>query len=221
MAPGDNGRLDLDQLEYLTIMDLAAVGYAAGGEAAVDLLYLDDFALLPKTVRQAPYRVGDGIGLGEFAVSGVGWSALGGAVFDIVACDAGHPWVARLDGRGKPGFSGLQVAPRSVGIRGAWTSLRFDARADKRMAMVVFLDEDTGGAYTAIVQPNVTTEWQTFTVEATSFRAAPNKPDTDNGVLDTDRVNSVLLADVATTRGQAGWANAFEIARPIVVPAPQ
>jgi len=217
----ENGQLDLDQVAAIAILDFGALGFAGAPSAAAKAVYLDDFALLPEPVRKAPYRLLGGLGLGEFAVSAVGWTAIGGDSFDIAPGDDTRPWVARLTYQRATGVTGVVAAPGLFGGKVKWTALQFDARTELPTTLGVLLVEDTGGEYAMAVQPQTTSEWQTFILDARNFGPSEDKPDYDNLALDTDKVNTILILDFAGVQGQAGWGNTLEIARPIVVPATQ
>ncbi len=215
----ENGQLDADQIIILAIVDVSSMPGLGSGRP-MDTLYLDDVKLYSEPVRKGPLAVPGGLSLGHFGFSSVGWMVAGGGSYSVLPMDAVRPWVAQVDSTGVEGPNGLLSCLGAFGAKSEWTALQFDARSEWPCTLAVMVVEDTGGQYVQIVEPLLTSEWQTFVLQASAFGPDDSKPDTHNGVLDTDRVQVVMILEMESLQGLGARGNVIQLARPMVVVAP-
>lgn len=215
----ENDQLDADQITMMALVDVGALPGLGSGRR-IETLYIDDFKIYAEPIREAPIEVTGGLAFGAFGFSSVGWMPAGSGVFDVRSGDEVRPWVAQVNSTGASGANGLLASLAMFGAQTDWTAIQFDARSEWPCTLAVMVMEDTGGQYIQMAEPQLTNEWQTFVLNASFFEPDADKPDTYNGVLDPERVHSLIILEIESLQNDGTRGNVIEVARPTVVTAP-
>lgn len=218
-AVDENGKLDLDQIAGVIVCDPR--GFDAATRDQSDLvLDIDDLFVRDAAVRSKPLVSGNGVQLGDFAISGLGWLSMGLGAVDIVE-DEAEPgtFVARLTCEQPEQLHALVAVVPTFGFRGRWLSVEVWVRAQYPCTLAAFATEGVGGDYWASQPVAGTGEWELLVFRADTFQPSGDKPDTVNGRLDTDLVQGIGVAIMPTEPGSGAWSNVVDVRRVVVAPA--
>ena len=201
-----NGKLDLDQVENLTMVDVGTFfAQSDNGELTkifnikpgAHTVYLDDFAVTEDIVPAAANSLNGDFRIDTFVHPQVAWIGLG--TLSISAAD-GKP----LDGRGikveyhqtPMAFAGIIRGISKGKLTGA-TKLSFDLASTKPAKFIVQLEEVSGGKYNyTMVSLDGGGVAKRVELPFSEFTASEDSKD-DNGKLDLDQVKSILILDIS------------------------
>jgi hypothetical protein len=176
-------------------------------------------ALRTGSVRSKPTRCASGVLLGDFSISGAGWMPVGKAEPDIAELsDDPGVFVARLTTSESTSYSAWMGVLPTLGFRGNWLAVDLDVRAEYPCKIAVGATEDTGAEYYQMIDIPEGGTWRLAVARADAFSQSPDKPDRENGRLDTDRVTTIAVAVLPGEPGTGAWRNVIDIRRVVAVP---
>ncbi len=197
-----DGKLDLDQVEGVAVMDVSQV-FSQNPEVAKlfgikngpHKLYLDDFVVDAGGAAAGTSRSASAVVLDTFAHPQLGWMTVGGI-------QARHAIGRPLDGRGvqasmheAPGAIAGMVHQIPKGSLAGMGQLSFDIASQKPTKLMVQVEEGEGGKYNTLVELKGGSQPQHFDLDLKELIQADDSHDPDNK-LDLDHVNQIALVDI-------------------------
>lgn len=214
--PGDaDGKLAMDKIEWAGIGDFAQfllmdpnpeLLKLFGIEPGLRAFWLDDVAFDP--TKPQPPAPGASIVVDNFAAPQLSWIPLAGT--EIAREEKA------IDGAQMPGLSlsytqvpaklsGVVRRVNSAGWAGA-TSISLRLASDTRASLVLQLEERGGGKYFMPIAAPGDGEVKAQSFSVSQFQPSPESKD-NNGKLDMDQVQQILLLDLAAFNPQAAQTN--------------
>jgi hypothetical protein len=208
-----NGKLDLEKIEYIGLIDfdqvvlqmisgappqVAQMIQIPGGPRT---LYLDDVTLssqpLPK-IETAPGVAN----IDLFQRPQAEWAAVGGAVLERLQAKDPKDNALKVTYHQAPGRIMAVLKPIQRGALTGKKQLMFQAASMKPTTFLVQLEETSGGKYnTSITVPGNATPTP-MTLKFADFKVSQDSNDT-NDRLDLDQVKQLFIADISGLMGGA------------------
>jgi hypothetical protein len=223
--PGDpedaDGRLDLDQVEAVSLVDLSQILNARAGEGDAPIaviahtgpqkIFLDDF----EVTAAAPdwYKPRAAFVIDSFDHPQIDWFTLGGA--DLRRDASARAMKVDYEQLTDRYVVLIHQLP-ALDLRGA-THLEFDIASDKAAQFVVSFEERVPGQtdgprYSAIIRVSGGGKMEHRQVALSGFEFDENGPKDANGKLDLDQLKSLTLVDITGPSTQQSGVNSIRLA---------
>jgi hypothetical protein len=216
-----NNKLDMDQVERISIADLAQFFIQAEGGLAelfqikegARVLLLDEFRVTEAELPKVIALKGDTLHLETLVRPQISWIGLGAVAMEKVE---GKP----LEGQGLE-FKYRQLSMKPAGVVKAFplgtltkaTNIVFQAASQHTVRLIVQLEEKGGGKYNAMLEIPEGSKSTEFKIALVDFNPADDSKDANNR-LDLDQVKQILFIDATAffmqvDRENTLWINAL------------
>jgi hypothetical protein len=213
-SPKDtNGQLDLDQVQFVALGDFAQFLANAEGPMAQlfqvregpRTLYLDDLELSSEPLPNLPAEPADAVSIDYFAHPQLNWLAVGSVFLERrentpANQDRPIPGLQFDYRRTKGQLSGLMRWVKNRSLQGT-KGLAMEISSERAVTLAVQLEEVGGGKYFSLLELPAGGEIHPVTLPYAQFNASNDSRD-ENGRLDLEQVQQLLILDTAAFTGE-------------------
>ncbi len=212
-----DNRLDMDQVEAISIIDLGFFFAQGDGPMATlfgvvmgpHALYLSDFQASTDALAEASSPSW----IDSYIRPQIQWIGIGTPNVVVAASPAldGAP-ALKLTYKTTAGLPTAIIRGISPGQLSSATDLAFKVASQKAIKLLVQVEESDGGKYNTIVDVAGNSSAQQISVRLADFKPADDSKDA-NGKLDPELINQLLLVDLSGMAEQLAQDNTLWIGR--------